>query len=106
MARAGLAERQERRTTGMKAPTPMQREQHAAEVDAALAGCFVCDKCGQPRLLFARFPKMSVCAGCWIRAGRPSLPVAPLDPEREAEIRGQMLERGGSERHMVRSGRT
>ncbi len=88
----------------MNAPTPMQREQHAAEARGALM--MECTRCRAPKLLLLRLrPEVWICAACWIRAGRPSLPVVD-GHEQEVATRERMLERGGADAYRVKAGKS
>jgi hypothetical protein len=65
-----------------------------------------CPGLGEDSLLVAT-TKGRLCAPCWKRAGRPGAPPATMQQEAAAvvETRDRMLARGGTDRHMVRSGK-
>jgi hypothetical protein len=61
--------------------------------------------------LFVRVNGLQLCASCWRARGRPWPVEEPPESsaaiaEHEAEVRRRMLARGGTDRHLVRSGRT
>ena len=62
------------------------------------------------RILYARLgTDRSLCCGCWKRAGRP-FPRKKLSElelhESELAMRAKMTARGGTDRHLVRAGKT
>lgn len=69
-----------------------------------------CTRCSDARELglYARMNGDTVlCAACWKRAGRPSpAPVSRVELERvEVETRRRMVARGGTNKHLVFSGK-
>jgi hypothetical protein len=79
----------------------------------ALSGCDTpgCDaQRGTRNRLFARVGKRRLCFVCWVVAGRPWPPPDNATPEElhqvELRTRERMLARGGTDRHLVRNGRT
>lgn len=70
----------------------------------------LCERCG------ARFPPLAgltesawSCAECWRRAGMPwpsNLATAEAVQAAELATRERMLQRGGADRYMVRSGKS
>ena len=70
-----------------------------------------CHRCGScdPARLYAPLRDGHVCSSCWHALGRP-FPRAEAAPELvyEAEIRTRerMTARGGTDRHLVRSGKS
>lgn len=79
---------------------------------AAAAGVW-CYRCGSadPDKLYAHAgaPWGVLCADCWHRVGCPfprHVATAQESHETEERTRDRMLARGGTDRHLVRSGRT
>jgi hypothetical protein len=71
-------------------------------------GCSFCGDCRDPGLYVRLGPAQHACSDCWREMGQPG-PMR-VDPRmiaaHEVRIRERMLARGGSDRHLVRSGKT
>jgi hypothetical protein len=67
------------------------------------AGCHA--DLAPPRLL-VRCGGMPLCWACWKAAGKPSADAVMAAHEMETLTRKRMQERGGTDRHLVRNGRT
>lgn len=70
-----------------------------------------CHRCGScdDRRLYVPLRDGHVCAGCWHVVGRPfprSEAAPALVHEAELRTRERMAARGGTDRHLVRNGRT
>jgi hypothetical protein len=77
--------------------------------DYAMSDLFACDNCHRPHLLFASFGGRLICGDCWQAKGSP-WPRRPATAEEihaaELRTRERMQARGGTDRHMVRNGKT
>jgi hypothetical protein len=75
----------------------------------SVAPLFACDRCHEPRHLFANWAGRLVCAECWHALGSP-FPRRELTPQEmhaaEIATRERMLKRGGADRHLVRAGKS
>ena len=71
-------------------------------------GCSFCGDCRDPGLYVRLGPRTHACKACWDERGQPGpMRVDPaLGAEHEARTRERMLSRGGTDRHLVRSGKT
>ena len=65
-----------------------------------------CSACGAARILLLDLGLRRLCASCWHAEGELGPRFAPPDWLHEEEIRRQMIQRGGTDRHMARSGKT
>lgn len=71
-----------------------------------------CTKCGDARAdglyALAAGPYRRLCSRCWEATGRPWPGPADVQQQHESElkVREAMQKRGGTDRHMVRNGRT
>lgn len=92
-------------------PTPIPMPPFAWRIPPGSSPFDRCDGPSCPGLaedaLLVTTTKGRLCAPCWKRAGRSSAPPSTMPEEAAAvvEIRDRMLARGGTDRHMVRSGK-
>lgn len=81
-----------------------------AEVLQVLAGCDRCEESDEQKRLrkYVQVDGRRMCARCWHALGCPSPRAVPTAVERtnqEIQIRERMLARGGTDRHLARSGK-
>lgn len=72
-------------------------------------GCDACGPDGARSTLLAVVDGRRLCLPCWLAAGRPwpTSACSPLEVhEAELRTRERMSARGGTDRHLVRTGRT
>ena len=73
-----------------------------------MSWCARCSRVDDRRLYGRLSAKTALCSGCWQRQGRPFPLPDNLTPEElhehEEQIRRRMLERGGTDRHLVSKG--
>lgn len=68
-----------------------------------------CDRCHEPRFLLADTFRGRLCPTCWFEMGQPGARVvSDVQAIHEAQLRTRerMHARGGTDRHLVRNGRT
>lgn len=72
-----------------------------------LEGCTRCPDARELGLYVRLNADTRLCAACWKRAGRPSpAPVSRVELEQvEVETRRRMVARGGTDKHLVFSGK-
>ncbi len=81
----------------------------SAPVLTVPTGCDACGPDGSRSTLLAVVDGRHLCLPCWLAAGRPwpTSACSPLEAhEAELRTRERMTARGGTDRHLVRNGRT
>ena len=73
-----------------------------------MAACSHCDTVDERRLYARMAAGRHLCHGCWVKLGRPSPGVEDMEAVHQAELAAleAMTRRGGTDRNLVRNGRS